>query len=61
MKSPIRARSSMGEGAPTSQQETLVRVVRDVEGASAGGQGVTLLLTVLGFTPWYGALARQRR
>lgn len=61
MKRTIHARSSTAEGAPTSQREALVRVVRDVEGAGASAQGVTLLLTVLGFTPWHGGLARRRR
>jgi hypothetical protein len=61
MKRTVHARSSTGEGAPTSQRETLVRVVRDVDGAGASTQGVTLLLSVLGFTPWHGAIARRRR
>jgi hypothetical protein len=61
MKRTIHTRSSTGEGAPTSQRESLVRVVREVDGAGASTQGVTLLLSVLGFTPWHGALARWRR
>lgn len=61
MKRTIHARSSTGEGAPTSCGETPVRVVRDVDGAGGSTQGVTLLLSVLGFTPWHGTLARRRR
>jgi hypothetical protein len=61
MTRTIHTRTSTAEGAPTAHGETPIRVVRDVDGGGASPEGVTLLLTVLGFTPWHGTLARRRR